>query len=163
MSENMDFIGEEWRLCKQCSDYKVSNYAIVKEVKTDKFVQPHYGKGGVLYVPLKINGRTEKYRLDEIVAGAFLGEQPPRTRLIHKDGNESINYPRNLAWVKRMDTPLPKHISYETPVRCIETGKEYESIYECSEDMGISIRKIIQSMRNTQIGVKYEYTFELLD
>lgn len=161
MSERK-FYTEEWRGCIECPDYEISNYAQVRNKVSKEITDPYPTRSGHR-IKLQQDGTTKIYQLDELVVRAFYGDCPANHVLVHKDNNLLNSSADNLEWMPRSKAPLPKHISYLSRVRCLENGKTYDSLYECSEDLSISMNKIIKSIRNTRIGVKYAYTFELLD
>ena len=67
---------EAFYLVHYCMDYVVSNHARVKNAFTHEIVPPKTSNGGSLIVYLFNHDRYQNYKVDDIVARAFV-EHPP--------------------------------------------------------------------------------------
>lgn len=156
---------ERWKTYEKYDMYEVSTEGRVRNRTFDESINISTMSTGVVYVCLNIDGWTEFYRLDEMVAETFLGPRPSPTNVVmHKDKNMKNCSLNNLKWTHYMNVYPPKHIPYSTRVRCEQNGMIYDNLYICSEELGISLRKIVNSIHYAyRAGVTYEYTFEVLD
>lgn len=155
----------EWRTSNICPDYEVCNYGTVRHIKTKEIVYPTNRGGSNLYVGLRKNGEFKYYRLDEIVADAFINtvSDCSNMKVIHRNDNRQDNRPENLAYIPKQ----PKKITYSnTKIKCIETGVEYHNLYECEADLGINIRQISECLRNGSMALEDTdgnvYNFEII-
>jgi hypothetical protein len=81
--------------------YMVSNFGNVKNSR-GKMLKG-CSKKGYIYVHLSKNATYYNYRLNRIVAKAFLPNPNNFTDVNHKDGNKSNNTLDNLEWISHQD------------------------------------------------------------
>lgn len=76
----------------------------------------------VFFVDDTKNGTNRQYRVDEIIAEAFLENKKGRPYLIHKDGDNLNDRADNLAWVT-----VPNYLkkNYEGEWKPIQTNPDY--------------------------------------
>lgn len=88
------------------AEYEVSDFGNVRRLKVYKNGETAYkpvaqftrGTEGLLYVNVKVGGRLMQFRVDILVASAFV-DNPRHVRYVrHKDGNRLNNVPDNLVW-----------------------------------------------------------------
>lgn len=61
-------------------------------------LRPNTDRDGYLYVGLCVDGKVKTVKAHRAVAMTFLGPDPERTQVNHKDGNPSNNRVDNLEW-----------------------------------------------------------------
>lgn len=156
---------EQWRTCvydgETWDEYEVStkgrvrslNYYRVKgQVQLLKLIEDG---DSYLLVNLYYKGKKKRKlcKVHRLVAFTFYDLIPndnptEKTHINHIDENKHNNSVENLEW-----TTPPQNLHHGTRaeriskskqkrVKCIETGKEYDSITQASEDTGISISSI---------------------
>lgn len=164
---------EEWRTVvidgEVWDNYEVSNLGRVRNVKTNKIKSFSDNGSGYLRVRLSKNGRTKNFYVHRLVAFVFIPNDNPqeKTEVNHKNEIKTNNNVENLEWC----TPK-ENANYGTRVerirkskstygiRCIETGKTYDSVKQASEETGVyytSIYNCCNGIRETAGGYHWEY------
>lgn len=80
--------------------YQVSNFGRVKSFNfnREKILRPSSSQKGYLQVSLSKNGRKRNWRVNILVAKAFIPNPENKTTVNHKNGNKSDNRVKNLEW-----------------------------------------------------------------
>lgn len=129
--------------------YQVSNYGNVrslnynKQIGNVKELKQKLRSNGYLEVHLSKDSKRKYFLVHRLVAEAFLENPYLLPQVNHIDGNKSNNYVSNLEYVTNSenqkhayDTGLKNaqrvYESNRKPVRCITTGKEFDSIKEAA-------------------------------
>lgn len=138
---------------------------------------------GYQYVCLTSGKYSNNALLHRLVALAFLPNPENKPTVNHKDGNKKNNEVSNLEWCTRRenthhaikhglmkcsDKNHMKDMSkirgrqLSKRIRCVETGKVYESIKECALDMNMCVWDIYQ-YNHTHAKSCHGYHFEILE
>lgn len=159
---------EIWKRIKSAPDYEVSNYGRIKSYKWDKIngrlIKAKIDWGGYAKVQLP-NIYTGVHRL---VAQAFIPNPLNKPCVNHIDENKLNNHVSNLEWVTYKEnnnygTRTKRSIRFNKKkkgkkVKCIETGKIYNSITEAMEETGsTNIGTVCKGCMKTSGGFHWEY------
>jgi hypothetical protein len=69
----------------------------------------HINKDGYAVVRLTVDGKRKKFRVHQLVCGAFHGPKPtPDHEVRHLDGDRTNNEARNLTWGTRSENALDR-------------------------------------------------------
>ena len=156
---------EEWRRCYETDDYEVSNLGEIRNTKTGRILKTYIDDQGREIVSIKIDGRNYTRRVHRLVAEAFYGADCEGLEIYHRDRNKLNNRLSNLALGTRSEViahtyKLGRSPANQKRIRCIETGKEYESIRECSKAVGLcesTISKCLNySFNHNRKGLHFE-------
>lgn len=136
--------------------YKVSNQGRVKSLeritiqkngrvyhKKERILKPAGGDstGGYLYVYLYQDGRGgENCAVHRLVAIAFIPNPDNKPEVNHKDGVRYNDWAYNLEWAtsseNQMDVVRNGRKSQAKRVKCIQTGKIYDSMADSDRQHG---------------------------
>lgn len=133
------FVGEIWRWIRGYEGlYQVSNLGHVKSFQNGKeyMLKPKRCKKGYMDVTLCKNGKHKTFRLNRLVALAFVDNPENKPEVDHINTDKTNNRADNLCWVTRV----------ENTARAIANGL-YKSGADCSwakftEDDVRYIRKV---------------------
>lgn len=89
---------EIWRKIKGFH-YEVSSWGRVRNTETWKIIKPYKNHKGYLKVGLSRDGKEYKFRVNRLVAIAFLPNPYNLPQVNHKDGNKENNSYTNLEWI----------------------------------------------------------------
>lgn len=165
---------EIFKLISDYPNYEVSNLGNVRNRKTGRVLRPGRQKDGYLLVGLCKDGKEKKFLVHRLVATAFISNPDNKLQVNHINGNKTDNRVENLEW--NTDSENQKHsirtglrtkFNFKTnnpkpkqPVRCIETGQEFESMLSASKYFGCFHSAIRNSIHK---GYKCKgYHFELV-
>ena len=160
---------EEWKPVSNNPPYEVSPEGNVRNSKTGRVLSPYVSDNGYEEVNLynKDSQKWQHKKVRNLVGEVYVPGRADGLCLINKDGNKLHSSADNLEWGTRKDVT---RIMYENgysadnlkkPIRCIETGKTYESISACAKELGVSrttISRCINNVSKNNLG----YTFELI-
>ena len=80
--------------------YQVSSWGRVRNKLTKGIVKPYVNSKGYLKVGLWYSrGKTAKFRVNRLVAAAFIPNPYSLPQVNHKDGNKMNNSITNLEWM----------------------------------------------------------------
>lgn len=126
-----------WKPINQ--NYKVSNDGKIKNRK-GQILKTFINDKGYEIITLSINGKQKNERVHRLVAKAFIQNKENKPHINHKDGNKLNNSVDNLEWVNRSENIMHRiyllNLGVKTPVRCVETGKIYQSQMEAERATG---------------------------
>lgn len=117
--------------------YAITSCGRVWSYRRNKFLKPRKTRKGYLCVTL-CNDTDRKHRnIHRLVAEAYIPNPDKLDTVDHIDGNIQHNWVNNLQWMSMFDN-LDKGKNARIPIRCKETGEEFESIIECSRQLGLN-------------------------
>lgn len=122
-------------------------YAITEEGKVwsyrrDKYLKIVEDVKGNTKVYL-YKGKLMSYKVDKLVAEAFIDNPNNYRQIRHKDGNDANNRADNLEWCYSVYNNCPFNITtypcnIGKKVQCVETGITYKNMTEAYKQTGIS-------------------------
>lgn len=157
---------EKWLPNKEFPNYHVSNKGRVKNANTGRVLQTYTNDKGYQQVSLSKEGKRHTRKIQTLVSNTFHGPRKPGFVITHKNGKRSDCEVDNLEYKTRPEaiqhsyTHGRKQLHSMKAVRCVETGKEYESIVECSKDMNISVSAISRVLNGRSRHTVNGYHFE---
>ena len=101
---------KEWKVCKICDKYLVSNDGEIKSLKTGKILKQKLRYDNVLMVHLSLGNRysTRHFMVHRLVAEAFIPNPDNKPFVKHIDGNIINNEVSNLEWSNVRDLYQPQ-------------------------------------------------------
>ena len=134
-------------------NYEISTEGRVRNMKTGHIMAQSDNGRGYLYVVLK----KKSFRVNRLVAIAFIPNPNNYSDVNHKDKNRHNNRVENLEWI-----PHDEHVQKNKgrKVKCIETNTIYDSTRQASRETGIAqpnIIKVCQGKLKTCGGFHWEY------
>ena len=79
-------------------NYIISDEGIIKNIATDRVINPWLNNNGYRYVTLNLEGTRKNYRVHRLVAEKFIPNPNNLPQVNHKDGNKQNNEIDNLEW-----------------------------------------------------------------
>ena len=79
--------------------YQVSSWGKVRNAETGVVITPYKNEKGYLKIVLYDHGKRKKYRINRLVAQAFVPNPYDYPQVNHKDGNKENNSYTNLEWL----------------------------------------------------------------
>ena len=147
---------EEERWCKndRHPGYEISDKGYIRAVTKGGVISrgPKYRYDqmrNILTVNMHDNmGNQEKVSLPRLVAETFHGGPHDDREAIQLDGDIYNPNADNIAWSDEcIDNPNAMY-SPVNKIRNKETGKIYDSVYECAEDLGDKVNSIKRCVGN---------------
>jgi len=135
-------VGEEWRSVIDWP-YEISNYGIVRNMKTGHILKPSKASRGPKYLRLRLykaNSLNKRFYVHSLVCEIFNGIRPSETHQVaHLDNNPENNKADNLRWATPKQNNADKilHGTYQFGEK-IATSKLTE------EDV-VKIRRLLMS------------------
>ena len=173
---------EVWRDIEDYPGYQVSNKGRVKSLNYRRTGKEHLlvlskGMHGYLYVGLQKNKKQKVEKVHRLVAKAFIPNTENKPCVDHIDTNRENNSATNLRWVtyrENSSNPISREKHLETAkenmikanesnkrsVKCITTGKIYDSLLDAELDTGVcisGISKCCKGQRQTAGKMKWKY------
>lgn len=133
--------------------YAITSCGRVYSYRAKRFLKPFNRPDGYLSVGLSKNNKETKFLIHRLVAEAYLPNPKNLAFVNHKDEDKTNNALSNLEWISHKDNcnfgtrnerMAKKHCR---KVKCLSTGKIYESLSEAAEDVGITYNTIIKHAR----------------
>ena len=133
------------------TNYRISNYGILINIKNGKILKKRYDKDGYIYYRLYFNSK-EHYKLaHRLVAEAFIENPLNKPQVNHIDGIKDNNFVKNLEWCTAKENI--KHAD-EHGLRYYRKGIE-SNFNKYPEEMIIEICELLQNgYTNKQIQIK---------
>ena len=79
-------------------NYIISDEGIIKNIATDRIINPWLNNNGYRYVTLNLEETRKNYRVHRLVAEKFIPNPNILPQVNHKDGNKQNNKIDNLEW-----------------------------------------------------------------
>lgn len=79
-------------------DYIISDEGIIKNIATDRIINPWLNNNSYYYVTLNLEGTRKNYRVHRLVAEKFIPNPNNLPQVNHKDGDKRNNKADNLEW-----------------------------------------------------------------
>lgn len=155
---------ENWKDIKGYEGlYQISDYGNVKRLagspkcKEDRIMTKSVSSNGYLFVTLYKNGKSKTHRIHRLVLENFNPvENMENLEVNHLDEDRTNNNLSNLQWCTRQENlnygnRAKKYTqSRGHKVKCIETGKVYDSLREAERDTGCAHTHISDCIRGKQ-------------
>lgn len=138
--------------------YQVSNYGQIRSTPrrgtAGGIMKGHIDKKGYINITLRKDGTQYTQKLHRLIAITFIPNPNNYPEVNHKDENKQNNRVDNLEWCTtsynheygtrtvRASTRCGK------PIRCVETGIEYQGAKWASKEMGIDSSGITKALKN---------------
>ena len=157
-----------WAQSKELPNYEVSSDGDVRNKKTGRLLRIHINTHGYPAVCLHDNGKQYTRPIHRLVADAFYDGDHTGKDVNHIDGIKTNCHVSNLEWCTRSENVKHAYAtglkvdSRKKKVRVLETGKIYESIYACSNDIGVDRGQIARVVRGIEKSCK-GYHVESID
>ena len=136
-------IGEQWKAIEGYSNYEVSTYGRVRNIKTNKIVKPRPTNRGYLRVAL-YSDNGKKYGKDitihSLVLNAFSVKPEGNYEPDHINLNKFDNRLENLRWVTRKENLKSRSTSRLVGKYDVETEKlikVFETLKDAADDAGV--------------------------
>lgn len=158
---------EIWRDVKGYEGlYQVSNLGEVRSLPRNgtinkiRIIKKFTDKYGYLYVSLNKCNQKKKKKLHRLIAEAFIPNPNNYPVVNHIDENKKNNNIDNLEWCSVKYNQNYSNYKTFKKVKCLNTGKMYDSIKKASEDNGLDssgISKVCKGIRKSVGGLQFEY------
>lgn len=123
--------------------YEVSTDGQIRNMKKAKrILKQRVDKHGYYRINLSKNGIQKSFSVHRIVAIMFIPNPHGYDTVNHINHNRLDNRVENLEWMSFMNNAIDGVKQVQRRVRCIETGKIYDTITQASEDTGVGISRI---------------------
>lgn len=98
-------MNEIWKQIPIATGYYVSNLGRIKSVKKDRerILKLSHTKDGYVKCGICINGCSCRFRVNRLVAEAFIPNPENKPTVNHLDGNKDNNRVDNLEWATRSE------------------------------------------------------------
>lgn len=169
---------EEWKDIKGYEGlYQVSNEGRVKSVRNQKLMKPKTDKKGYKVIQFSVNGERKAFKVNRLVAQAFIENPNNLPCTNHKDCNPTNNRVENLEWcdytynnhyanrvekasIKMVNNPKISREVYKYTLDGDLIAK-YPSANEAQRDMGINrsrgVSMCCRGIIPTYKGYKWSY------
>lgn len=142
--------------------YAVTSCGKVWSYRHQKFLVPWNNGYGYLYVALRKDGRTQKYKVHRLIAEAYIPNPDNKPQVNHKDEVKTHNWVGNLEWMTAKENMNYGSRNAKTwkPVYCVELRREFESQKAASLATGVSQSGISSACRGrikTAGGYHWEF------
>ena len=175
---------EEWRGIKDYKGlYQVSNTGKVKSLERtvrcargykivpEKILEGYDNGNGYLYVKLCKEGKRKQYRINRLVAQAFLENPQNLPEVNHKDKIRTNNHVENLEWVTKSENTFHAYhndlIKNHRKIKCVNTGEVFNSVADACRWCGLSIwsrsiKELLDGNENRKTAGRHPVTKEKL-
>lgn len=169
---------EEWKDIKGYESlYQVSNEGRVRSIRNQKLMKPKTDKKGYKVIQFSVNGERRTFKVNRLVAQAFIENPNNLPCTNHKDCNPTNNRVENLEWcdyiynnhyanrvekasIKMVNNPKISREVYKYTLDGDLIAK-YPSANEAQRDMGINrsrgVSMCCRGIIPTYKGYKWSY------
>ena len=140
--------------------YAVTSCGKIWSYRSKKFLKPFADKNGYLKVGLYKDNKKKNFLIHRLVALAYIPNPDGLETVDHIDGNKEHNYINNLQWMTQKDNAIKGN---SKKIRCVETGKIFDSATIAAKEMNIScsnISSVCNGKRKTAGGYHFEFLQE---
>ena len=138
--------------------YQVSNYGQIKSTPrrgtAGGIMKGHADRKGYINITLRKDGMQYTQKLHRLVAITFIPNPHNYPEVNHRDENKQNNRIDNLEWCSTSynhdygTRTLRASARCGKPIRCIETGIEYQGARWASRELGIDASSITKALKN---------------
>lgn len=136
---------EEWKTVDGFENYQISNLGKVKSLcyGREKIMKKCIDTYGYEYVIFCKNGTRKPMLVHRLVAKAFIDNPLEKPQVNHLSGVKTDNAVSNLEWctasenLKHAYDHLNKPRNGIKKCKVLETGKCYDSLRECADDINV--------------------------
>lgn len=151
--------------------YEVDEDGLVWNKRTNRIRKAKLDKGGYLRVMLYDKFlKRHNVLVHRLVADKYVKKVEGKTFVNHIDGNKTNNSYKNLEWCSiaennwhKRNILRKKNGSEKKPVRCVETGETYGSIFEATLAKGLNKGDISHAIKGTVHKTAGGYHWSLLE
>ena len=163
---------EQWKKISYASNYKISNFGNIKNIKTSKLITINYKRlkdTNTRARPyLSHNGKSKGYYLHRIVAEHFIDNPDNLPEVNHKDGECYNNKVSNLEWITKNDNM--KHASSNSLINRYKreiiiknkiTGQvnKFSKLKDCAKFLNCSNGLISLTCSGKRVDKKYDMEY----
>ena len=150
---------EQWLRNNRYPGYEISEYGEIRRIsKQGRSYGPDYNydhKRNILTSDLRNNiGVTRKVSLPRLMAETFHGGPHDDREVIQLDGDIYNLNASNIAWSDEISNNPDALYDPVYKIQNRETGQIYDSIYECAEDLSVSLKSIKRCIDNPRYITK---------
>lgn len=162
---------ERWEKISGYANYEISTLGNVRNTKTGRILKPARTKKGYLVFGLCNQCKMRTHQAHRLVAMAFIKKPYGKDQINHINGIKDDNRVENLEWVTGAENiqhsfkvlgrkKSEKAGNPKCSVRCIETGRIYESVMSASRETHLNPGNIVSCAKGnlkTTGGYHWEY------
>ena len=152
--------------------YAISNMGNVKNLRSNKTLNPSIRSDGYKSVLLSKNGKKMSIRVHQLVAQYFLEKEEGKNHVNHKNGVKHDNRSENLEWVTHKENMVHakengllehKYKGKNILVYDYKTGEHlftFESVKQCCNFLGLNdspVYGVLKGKRNHHHNFNFKY------
>lgn len=142
--------------------YQVSNLGNVKSLRNNKILKPVPNKKGYFQVSLSKDGKVKNFRINRLVAEAFLPNEDELPEVDHINGDKTDNRVCNLQWISEVENLRKKETGIAIPRRviCVETGEIFESVAAAARAVNrkyLAVSRNLRGLTQSCAGKHFKY------
>ena len=146
-------MSEIWKKIECSTCHEVSNLGRIRKITTKRLLHPGLNTYGYPHFSYNNNGKMKDMTVHKAVAIAFIPNPEHKPQINHKNGVKTDNNVNNLEWCSCSENiqhayniGLKKGPKIKV-VKCVETGRIYDSMQEASRKTKMYEGSISQSIR----------------
>lgn len=151
---------EQWKQVSGYENYEVSDNGRVR--RNERLLKPIVSKSGYASVHLSKNGLKKKYRINRLVAIAFLENPYGYPVVNHKDENKLNNNVNNLEWCDHTYNANygTRNERISKRIKNLDTGEVFKSTCEAAKSVNrppTSISRCCKGKRRSCGSYRWAY------